>query len=387
MKVIVAHPGKQHSYKLVSALSELGIYQVEFCTSIAFQATNNNFLKRFFGKRIISTKNVKIKRFPLLEIFRIIGRRIFSEIIVQYYFERMFDLFASKWLKKQEFDIFIGYECSSYLCLKICNEKKKTGILDLAQIHYKELELLGKTYNCLNYLLKARTRTRINNIKEEEYKLAKYIFSISSFVKSSLIKNNICQSKIFDLPIGHKMIKPYINKINSTEFKIIYVGSIRDQKGVNLLIQAIDLLNNYKIKLTLIGQINEAHYHKIIRNRNYIEHIPYIPNELLNQYYQQCNIFVLPSYLDSWGMVVIEAMSNGLPIIITENCGAKDAIIKGGGIIVKPDNILEIKNAIEYYLLNDEKRKIDGILASEIALEYSFISYRNNISNIIRKIT
>lgn len=383
MKVIIAHPGKQHAYKLINALSELEIHEVVFCTSIAFQTTSNDIIRHFFSKRVIDNKNIQIKTFPILELLRIIGKKILPEIMVQYYFERVFDLISSKWLKKQNFDTFIGYECSSYLCLKICKEKKKTGILDLAQVHYKELERLGKIYDCLNYLVKGHTRTKINHIKEKEYKLAKYIFSISSYVKESLITNNISIEKIFDLPIGNKISTIQYEKKDNKIFQILYVGTIRDQKGVKLLIKAIDEINKSNIALKLIGQINEQHYYDLINSRPYITHLPYIANNQLNEHYQQSDVFILPSYLDSWGMVVIEAMSNNLPVIITENCGAKDAVKKGGGIIIKTGDMLEIKNAIEIYYTNEDKRKYDSLKANIIAKEYDHSCYKKRLSDIL----
>ncbi|WAC42713.1 glycosyltransferase [Pedobacter sp. SL55] len=158
---------------------------------------------------------------------------------------------------------------------------------------------------------------------------------------------------------------------------------MRNQKGVELLIKCLDEIADNKIQLTLIGQINEDHYDNLIKARNYIIHIPYVPNEALNEYYQRSDIFVLPSYLDSWGMVVIEAMSNGVPVIVTENCGAKDAVKRGGGIIIKPDSIMDLKQAIEFYMKDEMAREIDGAKAKEIALSYNDINYQQKLKDIL----
>lgn len=386
MKIIVSHPGKQHAYKLLKALEELGM-EVTFCTSIAFQSGNNYFIRKYLNKRIIGNNKIYIKKFPLLEIGRLIGRKIANSISVQYYFERAFDWFCSRWLKKQEFDLFIGYECSSALCFQVCKEMGKTSILDLAQIHYKELGILGETYKCLNYLLDNDFQFKINKTKDLELNLSSKILSISNFVKDSLIKNNIPEEKIFDLFIGNEFTTTIIKERQSDKFNIIYVGSIRDQKGVSLLINCIDSIANPKINLTLIGQINEGHYTSLIKERDYISHISYVPNQMLNEYYQRSDIFVLPSYLDSWGMVVIEAMSNGIPTIVTENCGSKDAVTKGGGIIVKPDSLVELSQAIKFYLENETLRKRDGNIAKSIAVQYDQTQYKSQIKTILNTIS
>ncbi|GEM_PF-5663857 len=387
MKIIVSHPGKQHSYKLVKALSELG-YDVRFCTSIAVSTDSNRYLKKVFKKRLVELSNSNIKTFVGLEICRFFFRRIIQPIKAQHYFERLFDYFVSKWLQKQDFDIFIGYECSSKRCFKVCDTLSKTAILDLAQIHYKELQLLGQKYECLTYLTKEnRIRQKINCIKEAELSSCNYIFSISLLMRDSLVKHNITKSKILNLPIGNKIEPKPDNKEKSIYFELLYVGTIRDQKGIKLLIQSIDQLQNENIKLTLIGQINEEHYWSIINSRNYITHIPYIPNEKLHKYYQQADIFILPSYLDSWGMVTLEAMSNGLPIIVTQNCGSKDAVKHGGGIVINTGNVDELADAINELYSNEEIRLEMANKAQKIALNYSEKQYRENLNQILTTIT
>ncbi|WAC39051.1 hypothetical protein [Pedobacter sp. SL55] len=218
MKVIVSHPGKQHAYKLLIALQQLGI-EVTFCTSFALKKQDNYFANRFFGKRLLINSNVALKTFPILELIRLLGRKIIKPIVAQHYFERTFDRLSSNWLKRQEFDIFIGYECSSRLCFEVCREMGKVSLLDLAQIHYNELKQLGKEYECLNYLLEDGIRSKIDGTKHRELELCSKILSISSFVKESLLKNNIPKNKIFDLPIGNKSIVKNIKKRNRINLK------------------------------------------------------------------------------------------------------------------------------------------------------------------------
>lgn len=71
----------------------------------------------------------------------------------------------------------------------------------------------------------------------------------------------------------------------------------------------------------------------------------------------KCDIFCLPSYQEGFGVAYLEAMSLGKPVIGVSGQGIQDAIVNGeNGMLVKPQNIDDIVNALEYLLSNPEKR-------------------------------
>ena len=78
--------------------------------------------------------------------------------------------------------------------------------------------------------------------------------------------------------------------------------------------------------------------------------------ESLADYYKASDIFVLPTHADIWGLVINEAMSYGLPIVTTNNCGAgRELIVPGiNGFLV--DTIKDLRTAIEYLVDNIDKR-------------------------------
>ena len=169
------------------------------------------------------------------------------------------------------------------------------------------------------------------------------------FCKTKETKNFIPpkfhDKSIISLEIG--MLK---EKINSTlnvytnnpklEFNILYVGRFLYWKGIDLAIDVIsNLKNEYKIncKLTMIGQGNYlTHMNEKILKMNLnkdINIIDWIDQSELKSFYRKSNIFLFPSLHDSSGNVVLESLSNGLPVACLDLGGPSEITNKKSSII------------------------------------------------------
>ena len=83
--------------------------------------------------------------------------------------------------------------------------------------------------------------------------------------------------------------------------------------------------------------------------------IGYKSKDKIKQYYKAADIFVLPTREDIWGLVINEAMANGLPVVTTNRCIAGLELIDNGvnGFIIDVDDISELTNKI-VRILEDE---------------------------------
>lgn len=90
---------------------------------------------------------------------------------------------------------------------------------------------------------------------------------------------------------------------------------------------------------------------------NNIHYMGFKSKEELKEYYQASDIFVLPTRKDIWGLVVNEAMANGLPVITTNKCIAGLELINNGknGFIVEADNIIQLSNCINEIIDSNER--------------------------------
>jgi len=91
----------------------------------------------------------------------------------------------------------------------------------------------------------------------------------------------------------------------------------------------------------------------------------YVKHENLPDYYNDSDIFILPSLFEGMSNTILEAMACGLPIITTDTGGTKE-LIKGNGIIIKKGNPQSIVHAVF------EIKKDMGKISRKIALDYSW---------------
>ena len=141
-----------------------------------------------------------------------------------------------------------------------------------------------------------------------------------------------------------------------------FVGRIVGDKGINELVAAFDDLNKEHpdTRLLLVGTLEEsdplsAEALQIINGNRAIECAGWQTD--IRPYLAASDIFVLPSYREGFPNVVMQAGAMELPSIVTDINGSNEIIEDGvNGIIVKPHNKEELKNAMERLLTSEELR-------------------------------
>ena len=94
-----------------------------------------------------------------------------------------------------------------------------------------------------------------------------------------------------------------------------------------------------------------------------------LPEDVL-KYYQACDLFVLPSETDVWGLVLNEAMANGLPVIASDRVVAALSLIRGNGFIFPVYDVDELGRDIDL-CLRDENQKKMAQRSLEIIRDYT----------------
>lgn len=154
---------------------------------------------------------------------------------------------------------------------------------------------------------------------------------------------------------------------NSKElFELLYVGVCNKHKGIIDLVKAIARLSNYDIRLNIIGHYDaDSRYYKKIRNfikrnnlENSVKFLGFVERDKLLEMYMNSQLYVHPSIMEGYGMVLAEAMSFGLPIVST-TAGAIPELVEDGvnGILVNPKSPQELTLAIEFFYKDEGLRK------------------------------
>jgi glycosyltransferase involved in cell wall biosynthesis len=222
-------------------------------------------------------------------------------------------------------------------------------------------------------------------LKKEAY-IADNIICASSITKYSLISQGIDQKKIKIIPYGVNTIKfSYKEKEEPKPIlKIIFIGSLNQRKGVTYLLDALEGLSD--IELIIIGRgifdldlLTDYTIHRRIYQN--------IPHNTLLSLLHEAHCFVLPSLVEGFGLVILEAMATGTPVVASENTVAKDIIISHkNGFLVPIRDADSIKNIIlelqrNPYLIN----KI-GLESYKTAQKYTWENFRNKICENIKAI-
>lgn len=116
----------------------------------------------------------------------------------------------------------------------------------------------------------------------------------------------------------------------------LFVGSTIPRKGIQFLLQACARLNaqkNADYTLAIVGDGEQrAELEQFCRENHLtgsIEWVGRVDYQQVGQYFQQADVFILPTLEDTWGMVVLEAMALGKPVLCSHLAGASELIIEG----------------------------------------------------------
>ncbi len=246
---------------------------------------------------------------------------------------------------------------------------------------------------------------KINFIKKYFLNKCDYILAVSSYTKERIIKaHNFPADRIIIFPntldpyfkIPEKFEKPaYILnrlKISENDKVLLTLGrisSVEGKKGYNKVIASLPEIKKVSndVKYLIAGSYDKKEYDRInqlVKEKELTDTVTvtgFINEEELSDYYCCCDIFIMPSKQEGFGIVFLEAMVCGLPVIAGNKDGSRDAIAEGTNYnIIDPDNEAEIKNAI-LDLLN---RKMDKGKQKELTLKkFGFQRFKNNLKAVL----
>ena len=152
--------------------------------------------------------------------------------------------------------------------------------------------------------------------------------------------------------------------LDTIKTQILFVGRLVRRKSVDSLLLAMkEIIKEHEdVELNIIGQGPEREMlERIINKSNLQKHVSlvgFVDKKQLIKYYQDCDIFVMPSLHEGQGCAVLEAMSCGKPIVATNVGGIPDSVINNyNGILVPPNNPKELGKAL-LSLIGDDKLRL-----------------------------
>ena len=160
--------------------------------------------------------------------------------------------------------------------------------------------------------------------------------------------------------------------------RLLFVGRLVYQKGLDVLLAALAKLIDLKWEITIVGdgsqleELEQMAFSLGIQDRIYFA--GWRSHDELIHYYQEANLFVFPSRHEGMPNALLEAMSSGLPAIATRIAGNEELILdRHSGLLIPPNDIEALTDALRELLTKEDLRRKMGTAAREhIAHSYSW---------------
>ena len=312
----------------------LKVYQAPFCKQVSV-FDQGNMLKVFFFSLVL----IFIKRINLIHLMPEPGPCPFVRFRVRPL------IFSS--------DIPWDYKNPKYSQDLKYDQAKKSEEKNLVEVKTFCQKVFDKLVNYfyIFFNLKERYPRSIDLYACTSTKLIERLKSQNYSSKFALVKWGVNPN------IFHTNIKPIKNKKDN--FVFLFIGTLCKRKGVEYLIKAFAKLNQkYKnIELFLIGGgvSSTIKYFKQLAGQANIKFIgPVLPIEI-PKYLVYADVFVFPSLGEPFGLVNLEAMACGKPVISTNAGGVPDYFKdKEVGFLVEPANVDDLANTMEKFLNNHD---------------------------------
>ena len=402
MIIAISNPSKQYTHQTVAALCANPNYQVYFLTSFWFMP-QHIWWHRYFSNIPSINNQLKKKSANIVPgeavvtnysgiLYSFFGRFFYQGEKRSFVEDRLHDTWVSKWVEKQKPMVFIGYEKSCINSFKAVQKYGGKTLLDLAQVHINFIEQLRNKYAFFKQITgDEQLYQQIKRVKLGEYESANHITTLSNFAKDTMLQNGFKSDKIsvVNLGVNTQLFQPKTayNFSNNAPFKLLFVGTVTKRKGIHLLCEVMQEFINENICLDIIGPLGDGiSLSELLQKSKQIQYKPYLHHSELATTMQAADVFVFPSYLDSWAMVAMEAMACGLPVIITQNTGAKDAVTADAGFIIPVDDKAVLKEKILQLYHNRNLLETMGKAAREASVKYSWQQYYQSVNNVIKRL-
>ena len=252
------------------------------------------------------------------------------------------------WEPLKGFKKYMLHKCDKVVCV---SEFTRQKMQDLFNLPMEKLVVLN---NCIDpYLLPEQ-----NENKDEK------LLSKLGFTKNDLVLMTLTRLSSKELYKGYDQVLESVFELkkNYPSIKYLVVGKYDDpeKQRIDAIVERLSL----KQQVVFTG---------------------FISDEELSRHYRVADLYVMPSKKEGFGIVFIEAMLYGLPVIAGNKDGSTDALLQGRlGQLVDPDDLAAITESIEKVMLNTSAYKPKRQLLME---HFGFEVYKQKLQTILQEVT
>jgi glycosyltransferase involved in cell wall biosynthesis len=392
----VAYSGVHQAYQLALAAHEEGVLQAFYCSIYNAPGKWGHHLGHVIGQKALASR--KMEGFPpekavehpwplLMKALRdkLNPRRANDWLAVN----DAFDRWAARKLDKNPPKVIVGGETCD---LHLFETARRMGVIrvhDCPQLHPIFLEeVLKEAGERAGIPVKlSPDLPGMAERKRREYELAEKLLIYSDVHRRSFLRGGFPEERLFQCPLW---VDPALwhrdEPVKLTDpakpLRLLFVGSINLRKGIPFLMEALKMCSR-AVKLTLVGPRHPECEPHLRGAADSIEILDPQTKAELRQTYARHDVLVLPSVADSFGFVSLEAMACGLPVIVTDNCGAPVPDLSWR---VPPMNSEALAIRLLMYAENRSLVVEHAAVAKAFATQFGPETYRRNIRGLYRSL-
>lgn len=375
---IIYHVGARDNYLLAETILQKNEQAYLFTDYWLYKNSILNLFGKNYRRINHQINDNNVEAFSLFQILIVELRKRFIKNKFQLwnFLGYNFQNFVLKNIKLNTDDkfIFFGFTGGNFQVLKELKDKSNLVFIhnqfDPGLVYYDLDESSSNKYKEL--FLK-------NIIKE--WDLSDLIIVNSQYSKNCLIEKGVSSQKIKIVPLAYNKPINEFEKINNKKLKIAFIGNVNKIKGFETFLEVAKLTSD-SCEFVAIGNIYIDN--KIFHDaKSYISFLGFLNKEELEEYYKQIDVLIFPTFCDGFGMVQLEAMANGIPVIASEFC-AKIVDDNRNGFIV--NDYKDIVEKIE--ILNHDRELLSKFSKNsfQTAKEYSIENYVLNLNEALSEL-
>jgi starch synthase len=364
LKILLNTTTRPVGFDYAKALAEIGALG-QFVS--AFPRRNSGDLVALLGSQAVFCDLWQI---AFLLSNRLAGSTRFSRIL-SHRAKVALDHHTSRYLDGCDAAIF--YSGAGLETIRACRQQ---GILSVCQVHHthvleqesllrEEAAVCGLPYTPI--YSPAQVERQLREFEEADVILCPSGAVCESFERASLPAEKLVVVQ-HGVDLSTEPVKPIAPTRVERPLRLLYVGQMHYRKGLRYLAEALRGFAPDQAECRVVGpDFGLSGVSDVLGSERFIKTGAKKGGDLLLEY-TQADVFVLPSLEEGFGLVVLEAMRAGLPVIITSAVGAKDFVTDGvEGWVVPPADPEALREKIRWMQLQPTERQAMGRSAAERA--------------------
>lgn len=396
MKVLVTHPGRQHSHQAALALAEggalAGYWSGVPALPVHFARVPPWLAKRYLRYSPVPLPGEGVRWHPATPLLRRAGDALLPRPLaawVDYLACRRFDRWVARGLRAlagkpgARPDAVIACEISAVSTFRLARGLGILALLDAPSIHHQAQDRLH------GFTEPASLHRRIVAVKDAEIELADHILTVSELARATYLEEGALPEAVHAVMLGADLtlFGPAGERSSGgASFVLVFPGAMIRRKGFDLLVSAFSRLRRHHsdVELWVAGPAGDASAALEEAPTEGIRLLGRLPQSELAQVFRRADCVVLPSRNDSYGMVVAEALAAGRPVIVSEMVGSKELVRPGqNGWVVPVGDAEALYRQLEWCATHRHEVRSLAAACRASAAEASWEGYRGRFTRMI----